>query len=398
MQHTKLMYITAMIITLITSGFLTVIHYYSLETVLEFFLRLPVEVYLGTTLVLIILKIILIILRFLPAFRAFIRGIVAVTSRVDTLTSRVDKLQNSSFKAGGKRMFSTSLVREGELKRFQTAPLSGFVQKNATYLRILDTVKPVGAMLSVKAGRPIVNHLLRLVSLSGLGMSTGLVKAIIVFVKFCFKHIKNNGLPRLIKVLKACSVILQQASGRHKLNNMTPLGVRVSRSKTGFPRVIPDLHRRRILSGDWMIIKLWMTLFSIYRVLEMPYKLKLTTITDPSTMDGSWLVKFASDADSVFWTGLGNLPNFSDTKIGENWGEPIDFLRSLRATPFVISKTSAPAGTIRLDDSDRTVLSTAPAGILAAVAAWYESGPYLDILKDWCKATGNTWLPNRLEL
>jgi hypothetical protein len=188
------------------------------------------------------------------------------------------------------------------------------------YARLLNTVKPVNAMISVKGGRPLVNHILRMCSLIGLDKSLGLVKVIVTFMSFCFKYIQSNGLNGLVIYLKACTVILQQASGRHKLQSMNGLKIRFARTRSGYPRVIPMLHRSRI--HEPKIFKLWMTLFSIYRVLEVPGKLKLSTITDPSTMDSGILPMISSHLELGFWKGLSNLNGFDDTKVGLNWLEP----------------------------------------------------------------------------
>jgi len=296
-------------------------------------------------------------------------------------------------KIGKPRGFSTSAANQSSFGSFKE------LKESKSYGRLLDTVKPVGAMLSVKGGRPLVNHLLRVVKLAGMEVNLGLVKVIISFCNFCFKYIQVSGLTGLIIYLKACHVLLQQASGRHRIKNMSPLGIRFARSKGGLPKVIPALHRRRILRGEFLILKFWDTLFSVYRVLEMPYKLKLATITDPSSMDSQYLPEFGAFLEQSFWVAVSRLRGFDDTRFGLTWLEPWDFLRGLRAKPYIISKSSSAAGLIKVgdDDLDRASLSTSPAGILAAVAAWYENPHMLTILRDWCGLTGNQWVLNRLE-
>jgi hypothetical protein len=270
------------------------------------------------------------------------------------------------------------------------------IDQPSLYARLLDTVKPINAMLSVKGGRPLVNHFLRIVSLIGLDKSLGLVKVIIGFLAFCFKYIKTSSVKGLVIYLKACTVILQQASGGHKLKSMNGLGIRFARSGSGYPRIIPILHRGRI--HEPKIFRLWMTLFSVYRVLEMPGKLKLHTITNPSLMSKSIVPEFMDALEVTFWPALSSLPGFDLTKVGEHWGEPLDFVRSLRAVPFLISKASSASGIIRLEDSDpKGVLSTSPASILASVKAWVDNPSMFPLFKEWCKLTSNQWLINRIE-
>jgi hypothetical protein len=226
-------------------------------------------------------------------------------------------------------------------------------------------------------------------SLVGLDKSLGLVKVILGFMNFCFKYIKNGSVKGLVIYLKACSVILQQASGNHKLQSMNGLNVRFARTHKGYPRIIPMLHRARL--HEPKIFRLWMTLFAIYRVLEMPGKLKLTTITTPSAMVSDMLPKFQQFLTVDFWPALSKLPGFDETKMGDNFGDPTGYVKSLRAHPFLISKASSSAGWIPLPGEDRvSVLSTSPASILAAVAAWKQHPHLLQSLTDWCQLTGNT--------
>lgn len=66
----------------------------------------------------------------------------------------------------------------------------------------------------------------------------------------------------------------------------------------------------------------------------------------------------------------------------------------------MISKSSSAAGLIPngVDIDQMSPLSTSPAGIFAAVAAWYSKPMYKEtVLDPWCKLTNNIWLTNRLE-
>lgn len=293
------------------------------------------------------------------------------------------------------------------------------LKQSAIYSRLLNTIKPVSALIAVKGGRPLVNHILRMCSLIGLAKSVGLVKVIIVYLNFCFKHIKVSGRKGLVIYLKACLVILQQASGSHRLTDMGKLNVRFARTHSGYPRVIPILHRKRIRSGDRGIFRLWMTLFSLYRVIDFDPVFKLKSITDPCRQNLGPLLPGFSMFLFHFWNSLIKLtPRFEETRIGSavKWNESNEFVYGLRATPFIISKTSAPAGATRQlrpfsdeaarararaafeETEDYSPLATSPSGILAACAAWNNNPRMLNVLKDWCALTGNTWLINRLEL
>lgn len=373
---------------LMISVMLSLIHYFELQGWLVIILGAPSIYIYGVTALLLAWKVSFGISKFwINAVDLYYRFI-----RLTNPSQVVKVVKPAPTQIGKPRKFSTSSVARSP---------RGFRNRSPLYNRILDTVKPVGAMLKVKLGRPLVSHLLRMVTLTGLGISKGLVKVIISFCAFCFKHIQKSGITGLIIYLKACYVILQQASGKHRLNDMSPLKVRFARNKAGLPRVIPALHRARIRRGEWLIIKLWATLFSIYRVLEMPYKFNLKTITSPSTMDPGSLVPFSEFLYGGFWPSMEKLRGFDDTKIGQNLDEPFGILKSLRATPFTINKSSSAAGYIKTGlrpEEVKTPLSTSPAGILAAVACWFEEPHYKESTLDpWCKATGNQWVLNRLD-
>jgi hypothetical protein len=81
--------------------------------------------------------------------------------------------------------------------------------------------------------------------------------------------------------LKACSIALQHAAGGMKDHSTWALGANIRRTRRGLPRIINPQHRVRIHLGDVNVIRFWLTLFGLYRVIEFPGKLKLKTITNP---------------------------------------------------------------------------------------------------------------------
>lgn len=72
-----------------------------------------------------------------------------------------------------------------------------------------------------------------------------------------------------------------QAAGGMRIPAAQQLGCAVGRSSDGLPRVIPAVSRQRIRQGDRAHLRLWVTWFSIYRILVIPGNLRLNTITDP---------------------------------------------------------------------------------------------------------------------
>jgi hypothetical protein len=149
--------------------------------------------------------------------------------------------------------------------------------------RIIKLLVPsFSGMLCVKAGRPLVNHLLRGVLLVTGSITNSWVKVIITYVRKLYYLNSKNGPSYVAKYLKGCVSLLMQAlaGARHPATQV--LGVAVSRDNRGFPRIIPKLHRRKIREGNLLYIRLWLTLFSVYRVIDYTGRLKISTIITPS--------------------------------------------------------------------------------------------------------------------
>jgi hypothetical protein len=91
---------------------------------------------------------------------------------------------------------------------------------------------------------------------------------------------RKQNLTGLVKFTKSGYVITQQVVAGYKLEDITPVGPRISRAGDGLPRVIPAYFRIRIRGGDKPTLRLILTIFSIYRVISVPGKLKLATIID----------------------------------------------------------------------------------------------------------------------
>lgn len=67
--------------------------------------------------------------------------------------------------------------------------------------------------------------------------------------------VRKNGLAFSIKYLKACSVLLMQSSSGMIIPSTRPLGVAVSRTKSGLPRIIPSEIRKRIRQDDKVALR-----------------------------------------------------------------------------------------------------------------------------------------------
>nr|QED42910.1 putative RdRp [Diversispora mitovirus B] len=254
----------------------------------------------------------------------------------------------------------------------------------------------INGMIVGNYGRPLLKVLLYFPSVLGIKSSIFMVKTLLRYASTLNRMRKQSGMTFVVKYLKACHVLLQQSICGQKLSDTGSLGARVSRTRGGgLPSLIPLHHRESIRKGNKMIIRLWLSLFSVYRVIDIPGKVKLSTITDASTADLGRLGEF-SQFTSIFYKWIKDKWS-SDGSISDAlWEGPLDFLKGLRAKPFMISKSTP----VTLGQGGVKVLSTSPLAILLSARVWKSdyARALFPLLEAWCKMTGNIWVLNRMEL
>lgn len=132
-------------------------------------------------------------------------------------------------------------------------------------------------------GKMMAPHLLRSGYIIAGRVTPYQVKIIKTYLKqLCWLE-KNGGIPAVVKYLKVCSVLVQQVSAGYYVPDLGPLGMRVSRDHTGYPKLIPLAERCRLRKGNKVVLRRWLTLLSLYRDLTFAGKLKLSTITQGPT-------------------------------------------------------------------------------------------------------------------
>jgi hypothetical protein len=195
-------------------------------------------------------------------------------------------------------------------------------------VRIIKALVPsFSGMLSVKAGRPLVKWILQSVLLVKGSITTSLVKVSVYYVRFLYNLTKRSGIKYTVKYLKACTSLLMQSISGKPHKSTQELGAAVSRTSKGLPRVIPILHRNHITKGNVFYIRFWLTLFSIYRVLDYTGKLSIKTIIKPSNA--------VFDVDEVRAATLSFMENFDFPYIDRRAG-----YSELDIRPYWISTTS----------------------------------------------------------
>lgn len=114
---------------------------------------------------------------------------------------------------------------------------------------------------------------------------------------------KNHGVSYTIKYMKASSVAIQRTIAKSPYRSLRELEPTLPfpRLYSGLPSLIGSSDRRLIRQGHNGIIRFWLTLFGLYRVLEAPTKAKLNTITDPFTGKVAALTNFDRFSQAKFW-------------------------------------------------------------------------------------------------
>lgn len=257
----------------------------------------------------------------------------------------------------------------------------------------------MNGLLKVKLGRPMLKVIFLIPTVLGIKRNLSLVKVLITYLASVNRLYKGGGMRFVVIYLKACHTILQQSIGGQRLSDVGPFGARVSRTRAGgLPRVIPSLHRQRIRNGELLVIRLWLSLFSLYRILDIPGKIKLSTITDESTAKPDVIKEFNRFVNT-FWGQLAILFGRKGLAILDAFsrGGPGYMIRALEATPALLSK-SAPL----LTDAAFYVkiASTSPLSILLAARTWmkvYWKTELGKAFRFWLSETNNVWLRNAID-
>lgn len=142
-------------------------------------------------------------------------------------------------------------------------------------------IEKLSGMILRNEGRSLLPIFKRLAIVMGGSITPGLVRTSLLVFKEINLISNQQGLPGVVKYLKVAAVVLQQTIAGHYTKDLTELGPRIARTRTGLPRIIPAHHRALIRMGNPFMIKYYLTIFSIYRNIIIPYKIKVKTITAP---------------------------------------------------------------------------------------------------------------------
>jgi hypothetical protein len=112
---------------------------------------------------------------------------------------------------------------------------------------------------------------------------------------------KRHGSTYVVKYLKACSLAISKVIANQPFKSLKEIepDLNLPRlSRSGLPVIIGTRDRRSIVQGSHKVIKLYLSIFNLYRIIKIPCKLNLNTITDTYTGDILFLKMFCSSMDS----------------------------------------------------------------------------------------------------
>jgi hypothetical protein len=136
------------------------------------------------------------------------------------------------------------------------------------------------------------------------------LRVVNMFRGYLFSMYRHHGATYTIKYLKASSLAISKAIGKCKLESLRELEPDLALPRltsSGLPKFIPSRDRRLIIGGSVPVIRFYMTLFSVYRVISIPGTLKLGTITQAPTVTMDSLAKVAEELSKIIRPSMFNL-------------------------------------------------------------------------------------------
>lgn len=136
------------------------------------------------------------------------------------------------------------------------------------------------------------------------------LRVVNMFRGYLFAMYRHHGDTYTVKYLKACSLAISKSIGKEKLETLRVLEPDLALPRltsSGLPKFIPSRDRRLILGGSVPVIRFYMTLFSVYRVISIPGKLKLETIVQGPTVSLDSITKVAEQLTMLIRPSMFNV-------------------------------------------------------------------------------------------
>lgn len=270
------------------------------------------------------------------------------------------------------------LPQGGVGNRKSGQPINSMQNITSLYQRIVK--RSMDWSLGVKTRAKLAGMALRAIPLIFGHLTAAYVKVVWVFATRVSRLYKKTGYKGVAIYLKTCYLLLQHFVGGQIDPSPWSLGCNVSRTRRGLPRIIPLVHRREISAGKEDVIRLWLTLLGLYRVLPFKGTLKLKTITAPG-----------KDITSILSEFKGYVPTFLGlaSKLNKRVSWELDPSRDLavRSMPAITKSGPNSHG------------FSSMAGFPLDVITWWLDPPMRDALVRWLTITeSNAFLHDLLGL
>jgi len=127
------------------------------------------------------------------------------------------------------------------------------------------------------------------------------------FFNYILRFNRKHGGKVVVSYLKFSQLAIQKAIAGNKVRSLREIDPTLSLPRltsSGLPRYIPLSERRAIMNGSVSTIRFWLTLYGVYRIISIPGKLKLSTITDPFSGSKEGLQKVSHELAAIAASSL----------------------------------------------------------------------------------------------
>lgn len=256
----------------------------------------------------------LIIVRWNLVITLIVLDIILAIVVMDWLFIKLESSINNKLMSVG--LLIIKLSPRGELRRrFSTYRFKNSTFSDQTITKSFSyyidmSLKRFNGMIFRNKGRPLVGFCLRAVADVGGKVSSFRVTAICIFSFRVYKIYKHEGSKGVVLFLKNSQVLIQQSLAGYKLESQNPLKRRIRVDRTGIPLWIPLSHRSILrLRKDIGLVRFWLTLTGLYRVISCPPNLDLSSITSDGPDLGRTLTPDLLDSFQTvlmrFWGSIG---------------------------------------------------------------------------------------------
>jgi len=133
----------------------------------------------------------------------------------------------------------------------------------------------------VKALHGWLGPFINIGALLGGGMTASRAGGIVSLVTDIGKLVKHQGPKGAAQYLKACHIFTMKYVASDPIVDSMAFGPVIGRTLSGIPKIVPPLMRKRLREREVFTIRMLLTVFGLYRVLDFKGTLKVETITAP---------------------------------------------------------------------------------------------------------------------